>query len=63
MSERYTFSVQRYNDDCASHSEVTETFETVRLDDIVEKFFWFLRAAGFTYVDEVRAGNRSFSLK
>lgn len=62
---RYTFDMNR--DDSEEGNGVDTTtltvdFETENLYDLVEKFYWFLKAAGYSYVDEVKAGNCSFSL-
>lgn len=42
-------------------SFVSHTIETDSLQDVTEKFFWFIRASGFTYVDHIKVGNCEFS--
>jgi hypothetical protein len=61
---RYSFN--SYTDDSVYDEEGNTTiytsFETDSLDTIVEKFYWFLKACGYDYVDEVTAGGASFRL-
>lgn len=48
----FNFSQHEDNgDDCTS--SVSRTFDTDYLDKLVEEFYWFLRSAGFYYVEKV----------
>lgn len=41
-------------------AEVHYTFETDSLQDVTEKLFWFLRASGFTYINNIDVANAHF---
>lgn len=58
---RYNFDM---NNDSGTEDggfeNVHYSFEAEDLNTIAEKFFWFLHAAGFSYVDSVKIGNVEF---
>lgn len=62
-----TYTLSTYTDQSedsdqgqADTTNITFNFETDNLDKIVEKFFWFLQAAGYSYVDEVNVNRGEF---
>lgn len=62
----YSFSMTRNDSDDddfgADETRVNVTFDTEdSLSVLVEKFYWFLQAVGFSYINEVKAGDCSFS--